>query len=586
MMTPLENEKAPGPKVKKVAVIGAGPSGLAAVKSLMEEGHQVICFEKARDIGGVYRWAEDNNGVYDSAYLTSSSFITAFSDFPPRGKVKFHFKHDEYLQYLRDYATDFGSMPFIKFNHAVQRLEQSAQGAWVVKVLDQDNKKEEQYTFDAVAVCAGVHQNISIPVIPHSEIFQGKIIHSGHYKRPDAFKGKNVVVVGGGESGSDIVDEVSRVTGQCALVLRRGVLVLPRFIFSRPNDFYTNRLFYTSPVWLFRIRHESFHWPTFFVILCIITAVMLVFEVLNFILVGLISFFPILGSLEFILKVLFIIYLLIKMVRYLSYVGIKELIVISQLNFQSQAGHDQQFATKCQGIAKAIASKKCFLKKNIKEFTKSGVIFEDDTAFEADAVIFCTGYVTRYPFLGIERMDCRNLYKNCFDPKIGPTLCFIGLARPARGAIPPIAEMQSRWFAQILSGNVHLPSAEDMQARIKTDARNHQEMFSVVSDRITGLVDYTSYMDELAGFIGCRPLWKDLKKDPILLYRIYYGPFIACQYRLFGPHSNKEQARKTMGSISVDLTQNFFNFVFMCSTIVCKILFRMGFKYFEPNLPL
>jgi cation diffusion facilitator CzcD-associated flavoprotein CzcO len=87
-----------------VAVIGAGPSGLVTIKELLEEGHDVVCFEKADEIGGLFRFDPNGVGVYESTRMTSSVFISCFSDFPYPENAPFHFKHDEYLAYLKNYT--------------------------------------------------------------------------------------------------------------------------------------------------------------------------------------------------------------------------------------------------------------------------------------------------------------------------------------------------------------------------------------------------------------------------------------------------------------------------------------------------
>jgi dimethylaniline monooxygenase (N-oxide forming) len=57
---------------QRVAVIGAGPSGLVAIKELLEEGHEPTCFEKADGLGGVSRFGENDGVVWESCRLTSS----------------------------------------------------------------------------------------------------------------------------------------------------------------------------------------------------------------------------------------------------------------------------------------------------------------------------------------------------------------------------------------------------------------------------------------------------------------------------------------------------------------------------------
>ena len=259
MMTPVS---------KNVAVIGAGPSGLVCLKELLAEGHQPVCFEKSADLGGVYRYDEKAIGVYRSARLTSSALITSFSDFPPPKKSSLHFKHDEYFQYLMEYAQYFQLLGHVRFQHAVKEVKQLMDGRWQIVVNRVDTATEEIFLFDAVAVCAGVHQNPFVPDFQGRDDFKGLTLHSAWYKSPEVFQNKNVVIVGGGESGSDIVEEVANVAQSCVLALRRGVLVIPRRIFNQPNDYFTTRLFYSVPDWFVRMKHKTkFHWPTLTVIL-------------------------------------------------------------------------------------------------------------------------------------------------------------------------------------------------------------------------------------------------------------------------------------------------------------------------------
>src|SRR6187455_2591931 len=93
---------------KRVAVVGAGPSGLATVKELLEEGHQPTCFERAASLGGVFRFAQDEGVVWESCRLTSSGLLTAFSDFPVAPDHTGHMKVGEYVEYLGRYCTTFG----------------------------------------------------------------------------------------------------------------------------------------------------------------------------------------------------------------------------------------------------------------------------------------------------------------------------------------------------------------------------------------------------------------------------------------------------------------------------------------------
>jgi len=577
-----------------VAVIGAGPSGLVSIKELLEEGHQVTCFEKAQDIGGVYLYNESKTGVFKSTQLTSSSFITCFSDFPPPKNAPFHFKHTEYLQYLKDYTKHFNLSQSIKFNHAVTNISQMENNQWKImennqwkiKVCDTAKNLENEHIFDAIALCSGAHQIPSTPNISDQELFSGKIIHSSQYKEPSLFQDQNIVVVGGGESGSDIVEEISEVTKKCILSLRRGLLTIPRLTLNLPTDYYTNRLFYSLPNWLFRIRHPKRNFVRDIILLILS---ILLFIIPLFLLSKALSFFipsNIFIFLSNILNLLFSIFLVVILLKLNKTFLSKNFRMMAKLSRESLAGHGEQFATKCEGISKTVAQKKCILKPQIKKFTKDTVVFSDESTFEVDTVIFCTGFKLTLPMLNIPLLDTRNLYKNCFDLNFGSTLCFVGFARPAIGSVPPISELQARWFARILNKENTLPDIQTMKKEIEEDKERHKKTFRIVSDRLPNLVDFTSYMDQLAKYIDCKPQLKNLLKNPNLLFKMYYAPFAGYQYRLQGPHSKKNIAIKAFKLVPINPVLLLVNYGLLAVNITCKILYKLKFQSFKNSLNL
>lgn len=64
-------------QVRRVCIVGAGPSGLVALKTLLENGYDCACLEVSDRVGGTFV----NKASYDEAKLVSSKYITPFSDF-------------------------------------------------------------------------------------------------------------------------------------------------------------------------------------------------------------------------------------------------------------------------------------------------------------------------------------------------------------------------------------------------------------------------------------------------------------------------------------------------------------------------
>lgn len=572
---------------KRVAVIGAGPAGLVTVKELLEAGHSVRCFEKTDNLGGVFQYAEDHGCAYTSLQLTSSAAITCFSDYPPPKSAPHHFKHNEYFQYLSDYAAHFGLRDHIHFSEEVKELKQNPDKTWSLYSKNLQTQELIEHHFDAVAVCSGVHQSPYIPAFDGLDTFTAETIHSIRYKNPDRFKGKRVVVVGAGESASDIVDEVSKVSAECILSVRRGTMIIPRTIFGNPNDYYTNRFFYMLPTWFIR----RLDWKTFLPRI-VLGGLAMGFIYLVFTLIDLCIFWflppsEILNTLFYAAVILLCVYIVYAIIR-LVLVDLP-IDVMKAIRFQLSdldVGHAGQFTTKSTGMARAVAENRCSVKKGIERFEGTKVIFSDQSEFQADAVIFCTGYEVNFPFLQKKRVDLRNFYKNCFAPDGNGTLGFIGFARPAIGAIPPIAEMQARWFASLLSGKTRLPATEIMIKEIEEDAAWHKKNFFKVSDRVTGLVEYTRYMDELAEKIGCRPRWKDLLRHPRLLLPIFTNPFSANQYRFQGTPEQKKAVRDMLTRIPPEPFWVIYCLGLAAAVCVSQFLYLLGFKYFQLNLPL
>ena len=79
--------------MKKICIIGAGPSGLTTIKQLADEGHNPICFEATNDLGGLFNINISSSKVYESTLLTVSNHFIAFSDFPASEEKRIHWSH-------------------------------------------------------------------------------------------------------------------------------------------------------------------------------------------------------------------------------------------------------------------------------------------------------------------------------------------------------------------------------------------------------------------------------------------------------------------------------------------------------------
>jgi dimethylaniline monooxygenase (N-oxide forming) len=204
----------------RVAVIGAGPSGLVCAKYLLAEGFEVSIFEQSGAIGGTFV-----NKQYDDSHLVSSKYITPFSDKRLPKDTAPHQSLPDYVQYLEDYSEEFGVTKTIAFDTTVKRVSKESTGKYKVQVVRAGVEREE--TFDAVAVCSGLHNVPFVPTWPGIESFSGETIHSSQYKRKSMFEGKRVLVVGCGETAMDISYRAVQVASATGMSIRNGFLSVP-----------------------------------------------------------------------------------------------------------------------------------------------------------------------------------------------------------------------------------------------------------------------------------------------------------------------------------------------------------------------
>jgi len=188
--------------------------------------------------------------------------------------------------------------------------------------------------------------------------------------------------------------------------------------------------------------------------------------------------------------------------------------------------------TPATDLLKRIASGAVRVRPAVAQLTPNQVVFADGARVDVDAIIFCTGYTVSFPFLdpaGIEVSgDTVKLYQHIFHPSLA-NLAFIGYCI-VTGPLWPVAEMQARWVARVLTGAVTLPPSEQMTQAIELLREKHIRLGAHPMR-----VQLFEYMEEIAAAIGVRPR---LLRHPRRLLRILAGPLTAAQYRLDGPGSS------------------------------------------------
>jgi len=216
-----------------VGIIGAGSSGLVAAKNFRGAGFSATIFEQTNDLGGNWNYDLPVARVYRSTHTISSKPGTEYPDFPMPHDFPDYPHHTQILSYLRAYATRFDLLDTIRFGSKVGEVvplaESSAGTDWCVTLQDGGDHR-----FDMLVVANGHNWSPKYPTIGGT--FDGTAIHSAEYRTPDLFVGKRVLVIGGGNSGCDIVVEAAQNGVRAFHSTRRGYWYMPKYLLGRPSD--------------------------------------------------------------------------------------------------------------------------------------------------------------------------------------------------------------------------------------------------------------------------------------------------------------------------------------------------------------
>ncbi len=240
------------PRADAWCVIGAGPSGLTALKHLRAAGLEAECLEREDDVGGNWYFGAATSRVFASTRLISSKSLTAYVDYPMPRDWPAYPDHRRCLEYLRGYARHFDLLPHIRTHAPVESVEPlgAAGAGWRIRIAGQGPRD-----YAGVVIASGHNHIPRLPAIPGT--FSGTLLHAADYKSPTQpvpIEGRRVLVIGGGNSGCDIAVECSRHAARTVHSTRRGYYVVPREILGRPADLRGERLLRMGlPLWLRRL---------------------------------------------------------------------------------------------------------------------------------------------------------------------------------------------------------------------------------------------------------------------------------------------------------------------------------------------
>ncbi len=420
----------------KACIIGAGCSGFTTAKRLKDHGIPYDCFEVSDEIGGNWYYKNPNgmSACYESLHIDTSKTRLEFEDFPVPADWPDFPHHAQLFQYFKDYVDHFGLRETITFNTRVETAERTGDGLWRVTLSTGESR-----LYDVLFVCNGHHWSPRLPEYPGA--FDGPALHAHAYNDPFDpvdMRGKNIVVVGMGNSAMDIASELSQrpIARNLWVSARRGVWVLPKYMNGKPADKAA------LPSWMPRK----------------------------------------LG---------------LKLARAIikRQIGRMEDYGLPRPDHEPLEAHPSvsgEFLTRagCGDVK---------FKPAIAALEGGKVRFADGSVEEVDVIVYATGYDMKFPFFDDPALtpdaDHRlPLFKRMMKPDV-PNLFYMGLAQPLPTLVN-FAEQQAKLAAAYLAGRYLPPPPAEMERITVRDEAFHNGHF-YKSLRHTIQVDFNHYVPDL-----------------------------------------------------------------------------------------
>ena len=203
----------------RIAIIGAGPAGLAAGRELLQKGFSEFTIFDALDApGGTCRlhtypglacdvWAHS----YTFSYAPNPDWTASFVEQP------------EIQAYLARCATQFGLDPHIKLNTRISSAQYQEGGTWRLQT-----SAGEDHEFDVIINAMGNQHTPLYPDVPGIDLFEGDSWHGTRWNHDVDLTGKRVAIVGSAASAVQIVPEVAKVAGHLSVLQRSANWIMPR----------------------------------------------------------------------------------------------------------------------------------------------------------------------------------------------------------------------------------------------------------------------------------------------------------------------------------------------------------------------
>ena len=473
---------------RAVAVIGGGPAGLVAARTLKKHGFDPIVFEASARIGGQWNVASPSSGVWPGMRTNTSRILTAFSDLDHTPDASVYPSQTDVLAYLELYAETGGLDPHIRLSTRVEAVERATGAGWVVRSRRGDAPASEIYA--RVIVATGRYTTPDAPAIAGLPTFAGVggVIHSSQYKGADAYRGKSVLVAGCSISALEIASELAASgAARVSVAMRRQRYVLQKLLAGVPTD------------------HVAFT-----------------------------RFAAQAGK---------------TLPPEALAAAMKQMVVGSSGSpeqFGAPKPNDNIFAagvTQSQNYLALVAEGRIQPRPWIERVDGRTVRFADGASEAVDAIILGTGFKLSLPFLSdaiaatlgldVHHID---LHDHTLHPDLDG-LAFLGFYSQV-GPYFPVLELQARWLAYVWAGLRPAPSVEAMRQGV-----------AMAQARRGGPQEAPMHVfaDLFARNAGVEP---NPGEWPTLERALWFGPLSPASFRLTGPDAEADAPARTAAAAS------------------------------------
>jgi putative flavoprotein involved in K+ transport len=206
-----------------VVIVGAGASGLSAAGALQRRGIKAVILEEDQELGGT--WARR----YDRLHLHTVRGFSGLAHYSIPRRYPKYLSRQEFIAYLGEYAKHFNLEVMTGCTVDKIRMESAMSPSWVAATATGD------WHCRVVVIATGQYRTAVLPEWDGRDIYRGNLVHSSRYTNSSPYAGKRVLVVGAGNSGTEIATDLAE-NGAAfvALSIRTPPPIVPRDPFGMP----------------------------------------------------------------------------------------------------------------------------------------------------------------------------------------------------------------------------------------------------------------------------------------------------------------------------------------------------------------